>query len=1228
MIEKLWRKSPRRSTWIFGASRGFQSPGAGNAPAPDDCRFAPSPFSAFAPGTGFWFRAVFWIFLFLLIPRTDPVHAQLTLEKRLISEVENVSEGGILEFSLALAVPPAEAPLSLRLADDLPTLDGLWEPVAARVTAVGEGLSGAALQPGDSGEFQDLRFGDGRPDRVLFDFGSVAVLEGAGETGANRISVEISARAVSAVTPTLAHWWRLDDDTGTAAADAGAAAETRDGTLVNMAANSWIPDGRRGGGLGFDPGGDAGPGFVRLAADGQLPLRPDRPYTISLWFRTTGPGALLAKAGGTPEERQVYLLVNSGSDSLQAFVGGVFFPVIGVNVRDGQWHLATLVNDPAAGTATLYLDAGTDLAVATPGDAVNGADVLLGVRRETDENEGTAFPFTGDMDDVRIYSAPLSADQVRTLFRAESANRARATWGDAAAEAFAPVTVVPAQERIALSGRVGADANGDGAISGDEGLAGVWLVLSDLEGTPVAVQITDDRGRYRFSDLSPGGWRIVVDVETLPGGLVPAQDPQGPADGAAVLENVSAARDGLDFVYREGGAPDPPDPPEPPDPPDPPNPPEPPPAGAISGRVWLDENGNGLEEEDEPGAPDVVLELRSTAGIALRRTRTGSGGGYGFQGIFPGDYRLGVIPPEGFRLTSNDAEDPARNSDFDPETGAVSVAVRDGATLENLDAGLVPDRIVLAGRVWLDGDGEIGASDGVLGVRLVAESEETAPLVVRTDEEGAFRFEELPPGTWTVSVEPATLPEFAEFSREPDGTPDGRVVLGEVREDRLDLDFRLRSTRSAQPADLSGTRILGMDLDGPPLLPGDELEFWVVVYNAGDRSATDVIFFGETPEWTSLQPETVDTDRGAVTVDGPDSFRVFLGELEAGGEAWIRWRGTVQADAPAGGWVIAGGRVGASGLAAVPVDAAETTIPDDPLVLGPIGGPAGEDAAGVSLAATQTVSAAGPVAPGERLRFETTLTATGVGAAEDVRLFNAVPLWTELDPASVFGDRGEVDPGNPIQFSMDSLSPGETIRFGFEAVVRADVPEHSRISSQALVLAKGLRARSDDPGTAEVDDPTVVWSDGPVPALRLWMEFAEPLRSAGLDSRERTLSARVVNLGDSPARNVRFLDAPLGAFRLIPGTVTSDRGRVIRGNGETDQSVQVELGDLAPGKSATVAYAVEIEPVVAAFPAQEAFFLFFRNGWIRADGFPDIRGDDPATHAEFDGTATIFVGFP
>lgn len=1162
------------------------------------------------------------LILFLAGPASIPAQ-ELSVEKRRLSGGSFLAVGETAVFEIILALPPSEAPAPLRLVDDLPVLDALWEAVDSRVTAVGAGISGAAPALGESGALVDARLGDGRPDQVVFDFGEVANPDDGAFDDRDRITVTVEARAVNLVSPALAHWWRLDDGDGAVAADTGASATPRDGALVALEDAAWIADGRIGGALAFDAGGDAGPDHVVLAADGELPLRPDQPYTLSLWFRTAGPGALLAKAGGAPAERQVYVFVNSGPDSLQAFVGGVFFPVTGVNVRDGEWHLATLVNDPAAGTATLYLDGGEDFATATPGDAVNPADVLLGVRREGNQNEGAAFAFTGDMDDVRLYDVALTAEDVRQLFRSESANRALATFGDARAEATVPVAVIPADRTIALSGRVWADANRDGVRGDDEGLSGISVRLADASGAAVEPAVTDGDGAYQFPGLAPGTWRIAVDAETLSADLVPFQDPAGGADGVALLEDVASDRGHLDFAYRTPEAPPPPPAPEPP---------PPPPAGGLSGRVWFDADGDGLRQDGESPAADVTVELRSRSGSAvLDRTRTGDGGRYRLTGISPGGYLLAMIPPADFRLTRSDGDDPTRNSDFDPETGTRTVAVVDDIIRGNLDAGLIPDQIALSGRVWRDDDGNggIGPAEGVSGVRLTARREGEGVLrATRTTAEGRFEFAELSPGTWTLAAERATLPEFSTFRRDPDATADGVLRLPDATRDRSDLNFELASTLTPQPADLTGSRILGVDENGPPLMPGDELTFQVVLYNAGDRSAEDVVFSAETPEETILLPDTVDTDRGAVALDGADGFRVFAGTLEPGGVAWVDWRATVRENAAAGGWVIAGGQVTAVGMPAVPVDAADTTIPDDPLVLGPIGG-AGDEAGGESpLGATQSVVPAGPAAPGERLRFEILLTATGGETVRNVRVLNAVPVWTELDPDSLSADRGRAEAGNPIPLSVDSMSPGETVRFRFEAVVRSDVPDHARIASQALVLARGVRARSDDPATAAPEDATTVRTAGASPALRLWVEFAEPVSSARFDSQERTLLARVENVGDSPLGNVQFFDAPLGVFRLIPGTVASDREAAIRGNDETDNPVLVKLAELAPGESAMISYGLEIEIGDAGFPAKEELFLFFRNGWLRADGFSGIKGDDPTTPTMFDGTPTIFVGFP
>ena len=450
--------------------------------------------------------------------------------------------------------------------------------------------------------------------------------------------------------------------------------------------------------------------------------------------------------------------------------------------------------------------------------------------------------------------------------------------------------------------------------------------------------------------------------------------------------------------------------------------------------------------------------------------------------------------------------------------------------------------------------------------------------------------------------------------------------------DRVDLDFRLRFTRKIRPADLTGSRIRVVDSDGSPPRPGDELAFQVLLRNAGDRPASDVVFRGEAPSWTRLIPDTVDTDRGAATLDGDGRFRVFAGTLEPGGVAWIDFRAAVRGDAPDGAWIVAGGRVEAAGLEAVPVLAEHSSAPGDPLMLGPVGGAAFP---GV-LSVMQTVEPRGPVLPGDRLRFETTVANSGDVPVADVALWNAVPLWTRLDPGSATTDRGLVDAGNPLRVAMGTLEPGESVRFAFAATVREDAPEHVRIAGRAHAPARGMRFRSADPAATDPEGATTARTAGPSPALRLWMESMAPEPGTEVGSRERFFRATVENAGTETIRDVRFLDGFPGPMALIPGSVVPDRGTVVQGSGAGDIAVEVALGELAPGESVRIRYGVRLRESGDSvfpfsgnpFPENGKPFLLFRNGWVRAAGMGDVRGSDPGTRTPGEGAMSIVDDVP
>ena len=80
-------------------------------------------------------------------------------------------------------------------------------------------------------------------------------------------------------------------------------------------------------------------------------------------------------------------------------------------------------------------------------------------------------------------------------------------------------------------------------------------------------------------------------------------------------------------------------------------------AGAIGDRVWLDENGDGVQDAGEAGIPNLTVTLTGTDAngnpVALT-TVTDADGGYVFSGLLPsnaGGYTITVTPPAGLNPT-------------------------------------------------------------------------------------------------------------------------------------------------------------------------------------------------------------------------------------------------------------------------------------------------------------------------------------------------------------------------------------------------------------------------------------------------------------------------------------------------------------------------------------------------------------------------------------------------
>ena len=71
---------------------------------------------------------------------------------------------------------------------------------------------------------------------------------------------------------------------------------------------------------------------------------------------------------------------------------------------------------------------------------------------------------------------------------------------------------------------------------------------------------------------------------------------------------------------------------------------------ALGDRVWIDANGNGLQDAGEPGINGITIKLFNEVGELVRKTKTtnnedGEAGYYRFEGLNSGS-RLGDLPFE------------------------------------------------------------------------------------------------------------------------------------------------------------------------------------------------------------------------------------------------------------------------------------------------------------------------------------------------------------------------------------------------------------------------------------------------------------------------------------------------------------------------------------------------------------------------------------------------------
>jgi uncharacterized repeat protein (TIGR01451 family) len=366
----------------------------------------------------------------------------------------------------------------------------------------------------------------------------------------------------------------------------------------------------------------------------------------------------------------------------------------------------------------------------------------------------------------------------------------------------------------AISGAI-CDGDGDGLCNdpGDAPLEGVTVILTwagpdGILGTPDDVtysDVTDVNGAYSFTDLEPGRYQITkINPPDYPFSIADADG--GNPNSITVVLAVNQIRTNQDFEVD-------------------------PALSSIGDRVWLDENGDGVQDAGEAGIANVTVQLFDDANNLIATTVTDSNGNYIFTGLLPGDY---VVTVDTTSLAAGLAANPTYDYDgiATPHTTAMTLAA--GQEFGEADFGynwVSPDDSqdpepgatgAIGDRVWVDADGD-GVQDpgepGLAGVSVELYSDpdgdgvyDTLAATTATDANGNYIFDDLAAGAYVVVVNDGNPPAGYTQTGDPDGTLDNQttqpVILapGDVF---VNADFGYEPSQSSTIGDL-----IYLDLDG------------------------------------------------------------------------------------------------------------------------------------------------------------------------------------------------------------------------------------------------------------------------------------------------------------------------------------------------------------------------------------------------------------------------------
>ena len=308
--------------------------------------------------------------------------------------------------------------------------------------------------------------------------------------------------------------------------------------------------------------------------------------------------------------------------------------------------------------------------------------------------------------------------------------------------------------------------NGNGIRDpGEDPHAGVTVNLIGPNGEVVATTTTSSTGTYEFTNVPPGSYEI--GFVTPAGHLITTEGEGDDEDSDSDISQTTGRApvtlpSGGSATVDAGHVP----------------------TSSISGAAWID-NFDGIRDGEEEFEEGVTVRLLDSEGNVVQTTTTGPNGEYEFIDLFPGEYEVEFVTPEGLLITQSGAgTDGTVDSNIDQTTGRAPVTVVAGSNNANVDAGFGPQSEI-SGVAWIDDGDGIRQDTETLEAGVAVELRDAEGAVVATTTtltNGSYEFSGLYPGDYTVEFTTPTdhSTTFADQGDDESVDSDVDRVTGEV----------------------------------------------------------------------------------------------------------------------------------------------------------------------------------------------------------------------------------------------------------------------------------------------------------------------------------------------------------------------------------------------------------------------------------------------------------------